>query len=173
MESPSCIESEGAPRWCNLPRLGEADHPGPDGDFDDAQVGEWVHDDRQPCPGDMDWQPDVDTEVPDDIVYPMEQRQSLTPLGAADAWLANHHKGPVNKKPNFEGEKPGWVFKLGDRGLGYYQDVGRVQKVYLYPEVAPSGGTLPVTLELSKLLPDEPPNVASGARQESRTVSRI
>ena len=62
------------------------------------------------------------------------QHQQLTQQQQETAdWLRRHSthdfvavaatKG--SKKSKFEGEKPGFVFKLGDRGLGYYRDAGR------------------------------------------------
>ena len=70
--------------------------------------------------------------------------QPLSNPPSAAIWLAKHAGkafvpvgGPATSKPKFEGERPGWVFKLGDQGLGYYVDTGRVRTVLLYREVVP------------------------------------
>ena len=63
---------------------------------------------------------------------PVHQPEFKASLSGAEAWLCKHaHSSfvPVRcKKPSqsskFEGERPGWVFKLGGTGLGYYRDVG-------------------------------------------------
>ena len=70
--------------------------------------------------------------------------------------------GPVAAKPKFQEEKPGWVFKLGAAGLGYYIDDGIVRAIYLFPEVAPWGGARPAAIELNHLLPSKSPNVDPG-----------
>ena len=102
-----------------------------------------------------------------DLDAAASEEQPASPPLAVDAWLKKHEGktfvpvgGPVTSKPKFQGEKPGWVFKLGEQGLGYYIDVGRVRNVFLFLEVVPWGGTQPAVIELSDLLPSESPNVA-------------
>ena len=75
-------------------------------------------------------------------------------------WLANNFgrdfvAAAPKKQPKasrFEGEKPGWVFKLGDRGLGYYPDKPQFLAVSLVQEVCPSGGKLAVFVPLSEAM---------------------
>ena len=55
--------------------------------------------------------------------------------------------GPVTSKPKFQGEIPGWVFKLGEEGLGYYVEADRVRTVLLYPEVVPWASTRPAVMD--------------------------
>ena len=52
-----------------------------------------------------------------------------------DQWLAKHKHSefvPASRgearstKSKFEGFKPGWAFKRGHRGLGYYRDYGGI-----------------------------------------------
>jgi hypothetical protein len=76
----------------------------------------------------------------------------------AQEWLKEHAgkhfvpaaplKNPKSKESRFEGERPGWVFKLGDRGLGYYSDKQLPSAVSLAGEIWPSGGRLAVTIPL-------------------------
>ena len=70
--------------------------------------------------------------------------------------------GPVTSKSKFQGEKPGWLFKPGSEGLGYYTDAGRVLTVHLFPEVAPWGGAQPAIIDLCDLLPTGSPNTPLG-----------
>ena len=52
---------------------------------------------------------------------------------STEKWLREHAGLPFvpaqapkarPKKSKFEGARPGWCFKTGDHGLGYYPDVG-------------------------------------------------
>ena len=92
-------------------------------------------------------------------LQPASSRQNSTILnskGDAADWLSKNARKsfvPVrctkpSKTPKFEGERPGWVFKLGGAGLGYYRDVGYVHTVQLHHAVVPGGSTTPLKVVL-------------------------
>ena len=90
MASLPCSGSKGAPSWCDRPRLGEADRPGPGGGFDVAESSESDHDDWHPFPGDTNWMPDALIDDADDSEYPAMLEQPATPPRAVEAWLAKN-----------------------------------------------------------------------------------
>ena len=60
------------------------------------------------------------------------------------------------KASKFQGQRAGWVFKLGEQGLGYYVDSRPRHTVHLYPLIVPAGGASPIELELDSLVPSLP-----------------
>ena len=126
-----CTGSMVAPQWCKEPRIGEAKSLGPGCNLDDPEPEEPDDsdlDEWQPLPGDMEWLPDLlDAEFmddePKDLASAETEEQPASPPPVVDAWLRKHRgksfvavNGPVSSKPKFQGERPGWVFKLGAEG---------------------------------------------------------
>ena len=172
-----------APPWCEIPRLGEAERPGPLTTFDDPELDDWIdYEGSEPeweedvcelalscLPSDPD-EPDPPTAQPTD--RPVHHSEFNANLSGAEAWLRkNAHRSfvPVrckklSKTSKFEGERPGWVFKLGGAGLGYYRDVGYVHTVRLHAAVVPGGSTVPIRVSLNDV-------VSSSEQGSSRSSS--
>merc|ERR1711935_1029079 len=72
--------------------------------------------------------------------WEVEKRLALMPEPEREAWMSGKYKEFTQHEtqkamdtaaqmegfiavPSFEGERPGYVFKQGDAGLGYYPDV--------------------------------------------------
>ena len=83
-----------------------------------------------------------------------EPRES-TSCNVVDDWMRMHAtmefvavpNKTVTTRPKIEGAKPGWVFKLGEKGLGYYRDRGGlvavVSRAQAFPAVAKSCTSVP------------------------------
>ena len=119
--------------------MGEARKPGPHAGFDNGSDEAW---------SEYSDHSQVEAEQPEDWVLPpteMEAAMEELELGNSaaetgvevvskvrDVWSdlhANDTFAPtkikrVAKLSKFDGAKPGWVFKTGDQGLGYYRDSG-------------------------------------------------
>ena len=88
-----------------------------------------------------------------DPASPKATEQPPPPRSEADAWLSKHRgksfvpvNGPITSKPKFQGERLGWVFKVGEEGLGYYAEGGTVRTVHLFPEVVSWASTRPTLI---------------------------
>ena len=73
--------------------------------------------------------------------------QGVTSRSAVDDWVQKHANlefvavpnKTVTKRPKFEGAKPGWVLKFGEKRLGYYRDRGRLVAVVSLAHALPAG----------------------------------
>ena len=120
---PTSVETEGVRGWSQMPGLGEADNPGPLASFDDNDFGGWNEglDEDVPLPGEENWAPDADADAWEDEQCQNEEVRPSADHEAVDSWLQQHAASEfvavpnkkVTKKPKFQGEKPGWLFKLG------------------------------------------------------------
>ena len=164
---PMNCERNGAVGWCQVPRLGEAKKPGPPTNLDSADDDLFDEGDCEcmPAPGEMDWMPDTDDE---EFEVPLQQHvhEMTADCSEVEKWLTKNASlafvavpnKTVTKKSKFEGPRPGWVFKFGDEGLGYYRDYGgMVVQVALEKEI-PLATKLPAArIPLSELLPEPTP----------------
>ena len=108
--------------------------------------------------------PDSDQETCDTEHELVAEAQLSADLGMVSTWLLKHAAAEfvavpnktVTKKSKFEEEKPGWVFKLGEAGLGYYRDrEGRGVTVSLAEAIRPTSDTPAASLSLDELV-DKP-----------------
>ena len=171
--------------WCDEPRLGEADRPGPPSPtpwFDDPEFSFWDEDPteepwQQHC-SELDIPPDdwpAEEQVPAAVQSEQQQQQQqpqpseiaapeiAAPPGVMEEWLCKHQhdefvpvKNPrPTKTSKFLGLRVGWVFKTGEQGLGYYRDKPCVSVVSLYDLLVPAHQCKPVKLSLQSLIQQE------------------
>ena len=164
------------PHWTDIPGIGEADNPGPE-----------VSDDPDACMSEFSDDPQIEPSSPGAWELPPSENvagdsqpstSQPSPLAVADRiaaveanlvrnWLEKHKYNEfvaasggeaVTKKIKFEGERPGWVFKRGLKGLGYYRDYGgMVVAVSLARALNPTEGIQPNRLQLDELISSSNP----------------
>ena len=104
-----------------------------------------------PLPGEENWAPDADADAWEDEQCQNEEVRPSADREAVDSWLQQHAASEfvavpnkkVTKKPKFQGEKPGWLFKLGAQGLGYYRDRGGLVMVVSIAQAIQPATSLP------------------------------
>ena len=121
--------------------MGEAEKPGPRTGLDDTSMSEFSNDpqDEPDLPG--EWEQPPPEDIADDDRNPDNQpthsavadRIAEVEANLVKNWLEKNKNNEfvaasrgeaVTKKIKSEGERPGWVFKRGLKGLGYYRDYG-------------------------------------------------
>ena len=123
--------------WAREPRIGEASNPGPHAYFDNESDDAWSEfgDQRQSEQEYEEAMPPTEYEVTMSAESGTQSGSSTYPtpvLSATQEWIKKHANKSfvpvlskrVTKASKFDGAKPGWVFKTGDSGLGYYRDSG-------------------------------------------------
>ena len=144
--------------------MGEAEKPGPLAGFDDASQRAWS-------------EPEEEEEQPEDWFSPpsdheTEPEEATADAGAAeatkekkDAWEVLHanvsfvptKNKRITKQSKFDGARPGWVFKSGDQGLGYYRDNGGLRtQLSLDLALHPLRSVPVATISLDGLVPGAP-----------------
>ena len=127
--------------WCDEPRLGEADRPGPLNRLDNPEIDDdslasesfGVEDDMHDFEFEEPELPGEEQPAAEQLKLgdkPAVLQATETASGELAAWQAKHANvsfvpckaKKVRKTSRFEGEKPGWIFTSRDNGLGYNSD---------------------------------------------------
>ena len=113
LPDPTKCMINGVRGWSQVPGLGEADKPGPFGEFDDEEFDNFSGNEMEGMlfPGEENWMPDSEDE---EVIDACVREQPIDDEDVND-WLRKHKdldfvavpNKKRTKKSKFEGQKPG------------------------------------------------------------------